>query len=254
MDDDAICIRHWDWSETSQTVSLFTRNHGTIRGLAKGSKRENTNFSGGIELLTLGHVHAIVKPTTELATLTAWDLNELFPAVRRSLASFYAGMYIADLLHHAVHDHDPHAKLFDATLDALRNLDQADGKPALAVFQWELLVEMGYQPQLDTDARTTEPLAKSSTYAFLPRQGGFTAGSQVPADAPAWKLRGETLEILRVLASPAALAPISAAPSEQLARANRLLAAYLRELLSTDLPSAKLAVGALSDGRTHGSP
>ena len=39
ISDYAICIRRWDFSETSQTVSLFTRESGIIRGLAKGAKR-----------------------------------------------------------------------------------------------------------------------------------------------------------------------------------------------------------------------
>ncbi|MCH7602254.1 MAG: recombination protein O N-terminal domain-containing protein, partial [Planctomycetes bacterium] len=59
ISDYAICIRRWDFSETSQTVSLFTRESGIIRGLAKGAKREKGNFSGGFDLLTLGQVVAI---------------------------------------------------------------------------------------------------------------------------------------------------------------------------------------------------
>lgn len=46
VSDDAVCIRHWDWSETSQTVSLFTRGHGLVRALAKGSKRPKSPYSG----------------------------------------------------------------------------------------------------------------------------------------------------------------------------------------------------------------
>ena len=67
--DDAVCIRQWDWSETSQTVSVFAREHGLLRGVAKGSKRENSRFSGGLEVLTRGEVMAIVKPTAEMANL-----------------------------------------------------------------------------------------------------------------------------------------------------------------------------------------
>jgi recombinational DNA repair protein (RecF pathway) len=37
--DQAIVVRLWDFSETSQTVSLFLREHGMLRGLAKGSRR-----------------------------------------------------------------------------------------------------------------------------------------------------------------------------------------------------------------------
>ena len=41
--DNAICIRRWDYSETSQTVSLLLRNHGVIRGLVKGAKRPGSD-------------------------------------------------------------------------------------------------------------------------------------------------------------------------------------------------------------------
>ena len=108
--DIALCIRHWDWSETSQTVSLFTRTHGLIRGIAKGSKREKSNFSGGIELLTRGQALFILKPAADLANLTAWDLQETFPAIRRNLSSFYSAMYMADLLQH-IEDIEPDQRL-----------------------------------------------------------------------------------------------------------------------------------------------
>jgi len=35
--DDAVVLRVWDFSETSQTVALLTRARGSVRGLAKGS-------------------------------------------------------------------------------------------------------------------------------------------------------------------------------------------------------------------------
>ena len=39
IEDNAFCLRRWDFSETSQTASLLTRDHGVLRGLAKGAKR-----------------------------------------------------------------------------------------------------------------------------------------------------------------------------------------------------------------------
>ena len=86
--DQAICIRHWDWSETSQTVSLFCREHGLIRGVAKGAKREKSTFSGGLELMTRGEVVASLKNTDTLSTLTSWNLLETFSASRGSLHGF----------------------------------------------------------------------------------------------------------------------------------------------------------------------
>ncbi len=67
----------------------MTETHGKVRGLAKGSKRTSPShmqrFSGGIELLTRGEIVATTKPTTELATLTEWDLQDDYHYLRRDL-------------------------------------------------------------------------------------------------------------------------------------------------------------------------
>ncbi|MEK6702916.1 MAG: DNA repair protein RecO [Planctomycetota bacterium] len=241
IQDQGLCIRHWDWSETSQTVSILTRNHGALRALAKGSKRENARFSGGVELLTLAAFQAIVKPHTELATLTEWDLVELFPALRRSLDRFHAAMYIADLLHHAVRDSDPHPGLFDAALTALRALGDQKSleasvetalsiEPCLLRFQWALLVELGYTPVLDRDAALGGPLPVADRYLFSPRLGGLVAKSA--PDGPSWGVRAQTVDCLRALAATSAEIDAQACR-----RANRLLASYIRELLGEQVPS-----------------
>ena len=60
LHDTAICLRCWDFSETSQTVSLLTREPGIIRGLAKGSRRDKGCFSGGFDPVHIGHVRMIL--------------------------------------------------------------------------------------------------------------------------------------------------------------------------------------------------
>ncbi|RMH25211.1 MAG: hypothetical protein D6692_11585, partial [Planctomycetota bacterium] len=95
-------------------MALMTRGHGLLRCLAKGSKREKAPFSGGVELLTRGGMTVIIKPSSDLATLTSWDLLEPMPWVRVSYRRYAACMYVADLVPRAVHDEDPHPALYDA--------------------------------------------------------------------------------------------------------------------------------------------
>jgi len=181
--DQAICIRQWDWSETSQTVSLFARDTGMVRGIAKGSRREKGPFSGGLEVLTRGEMVAIVKPGSDLANITAWDLQELFPPLRTSLGVFYAGMYVADLTHHAVSDRDPHPALFGALLASLRGLSPGTERAAVLRYQWATLVETGYRPEVERDVVSGSSLGLARTYAFAPHQGGFTRDAG-PANGP----------------------------------------------------------------------
>lgn len=236
--DQALVIRHWDYSETSQTVCLFTREHGVLRGLAKGSRREKSRFSGGLEVLTRGEIVAIAKTGAELATLTEWDLQEVFWSARRDLGAHRAGLYIVDLIHHAVLDHDPHPRLWDQTVEALRALADPDvqGRAVLA-FQWSLLVEIGYQPRLEAGSP-----GRGGVFQFSARAGGLVgddAGARGRNIGETWGVRSDTIAALRALE--AGRSP--EAPPETLDRASRLLAEYLRVVLDRDLSTREALFG-----------
>jgi len=240
--DNAVCLRHWDYSETSQTVSLFTREHGVIRGLAKGAKREKGRFSGGIDILTRGQAVAIIKPGRDLATITDWDLQEIYWPLRERAAAHRAGVYFADLVHRMVTGHDPHPALFDALRRALEDL----GDPALDAwtvlrFQWALLNEAGYRPELDVSARTGKSIdedAAGGAMAFSPEAGGLvddTGGHS--RGRGRWRVRHETVHLLRRLSEGSLERTENDRPAAE--RANRLLAAYLRHLIGEAPPTMR---------------
>lgn len=242
--DEALCIRHWDWSETSQTVALFARDHGVVRALAKGSRRPKSPFSGGVELLTCAEVGIIARPQSDLALLTYWDLRRTFPALRRVLAAHNAGMYIADMVLQFVRDHDPHPRLYVATIASLDGMTTGESVPgALLGFQWALLVECGFKPELGVDVRTGEPLEAGGELLFHPALGGLISGPYTPQEvaAPAWRVRIETIDLLRSLAAHGRT-PQSAAP-ESVVRANRLLASYARHVLGYQTETMSVMFG-----------
>lgn len=237
--DDAVVLRTWDWSETSQTCAVFSRSHGVLRGLAKGSKRPKAAFSGGLEILTrgqLGFVHRAHRSSasgSELTTLTEWNLEEIFPALRRHLQSHYAGLYAADVVYHLFQPGDPHSVAFDDLCDFLRGLGHdADLMPALAGLQWRLLVHAGLGPRL----HTPPPGAPSPPMAFFPQLGELAPVSDpAPTDrGPVWRVRESTRACLAALARGEPLRnpdPLGAA------RCARLLASYLRYELEQHLPT-----------------
>ena len=232
--DHAICLRHWDFSETSQTVSLFLREHGIVRGLAKGAKRERGRFSGGIDVLTAGEVVALVKPGRPLATLTDWNLRTSWTIVRRDLSANRIGLYAVDLVHQLLAEHDPHPRLFDALMDLLDALQQRlDSWPALLQYQWVLLEETGYEPQLDefVDAEANERAAidKHATLGFSAAAGGIV---QDTGGADRWRVRRTTIELIRTVARGGEIP--STIDDTDVQRGNRLLAAYLREVLGDE--------------------
>jgi len=225
--DQAVCIRRWDFSETSQTVSLFTREHGIIRGLGKGAKRAKGAFSGGFDVLTRGQVVAISKPGAELATFTQWHLEEVFRAARTSSAGNRAAVYMADLVHHMMREHDPHPRAFDTLVDALRDMEGSRFPEwPLLHFQWVVLDEAGYRPELSRDADSGAAIpAGAATLTFSSASGGVVSGGPGPGR---WGVRRQTIELLRAVAGD----QIVYQPAEAaVRRANRLLASYIRDIL-----------------------
>lgn len=248
--EDAVVLRLWDFSETSQTAALFTRGRGIVRCLAKGSKRPRAKFSGGLELVTRGEAVLIVKPGAELAQLIEWDLGESYFGLRRSVDAHLAGAYAADLVFRCVTDHDPHERLFEALLDALRRvdegaLDRAAILDSVIRFQWAMLRETGYTPSLGVDVRTGGALEPRASYGFDPRLGGLTrdpgAGGEI------WRVRSETVEALRTLAveAPQSDARTGEGPSgpgdvlgnDAASRGVRLLAAWIAAAFGEAPPS-----------------
>lgn len=236
--DDAVCIRHWDWSETSQTVSLFSREHGIVRCVAKGSRRERSDFSGGLELATRGEMAVSLKRDGQLSNLTAWDLQEIFPQVRSSLSAFTHAMAMLDVVHHCLEPLDPHPGLFDALVRGLRSLtDPPAQRPALAVVLWTALDDTGHRPELFVDAATgaeLPPPSDAGVRTFSPRAGGLVAGAV--RDGPAWRVRAETVELLRLIASGVWPDPDARDPAT-VERAARLLGWYFREVFGVEPPA-----------------
>ncbi|MDX2116539.1 MAG: DNA repair protein RecO [Planctomycetota bacterium] len=262
--DNAIVLRVWDYSETSQTASLLSREHGVVRVLAKGARRPASKFGGGLEPVTLGEASLIIKPATELASLIEWDLREIFWPVRRELRCHYAGLYIADLLHHTVLAGDAHPRLFDATLEALRRL--TPGEPVegpLLLLQWDLLTEIGYRPRLaPPDASTSGASDASaapgadragrpsaSTVRFDPTAGGVISDDDAHAPGASWQVRRDTVDVLARLDSERAAALDAGNPS--VVRASRLLAAYLRSVMDRELPTRHLVFGPQGPRKTR---
>jgi len=244
--DEGICVRQWDWSETSQTVSVLTRGRGLVRAVAKGSRRPNAPFSGGIELLTRAEVGLIIKPASDLALLTEWNLAEHFPVLRRSLPVYHAGLYGAELVVRMISDHDPHPDAFDALLDLLRAMEGPERVPVcLLAFQRSMLRACGYDPVLDRDVRSGGPLGDAEVVRFVPELGGVVPGGvevTIGGDgaaqgrkAEAWKVRRSTLDALLGRAGGAA----------EVDRANRLLGAYIRTIIGASPRTLELVMPGL---------
>src|SRR5712675_2576932 len=93
----ALVLHTTDWSETSRIATLWTREFGKVRALAKGGRRLQSNFETALDLLTLCSIVFLRKSSGSLDLLTEAQVVERFPRLRSDLAALYAAYYLAEL-------------------------------------------------------------------------------------------------------------------------------------------------------------
>ncbi|MCI0700120.1 MAG: DNA repair protein RecO [Planctomycetia bacterium] len=198
----ALVVRGTDWSETSRIATLFTREFGKVRALAKGGRRLKSNFDVAFDLLSVCSIVFLRKAHGGLDLLTEARMEERFPALRHDLPSLYAGYYVAELLADGTQDYDPHPPLFDAAVEMLRGLSSSETHAAVSAFELVWLRELGYSPRLDACAACgADVLLEGATQAlFSPSAGGMVCAECGPSVADRRMISASALGTLRALA------------------------------------------------------
>jgi DNA repair protein RecO (recombination protein O) len=179
----ALVLRTADWSDTSRIATLWTREFGKVRVLAKGGRRLKSNFESALDLLTVCSIVLLRKSSGSLDLLTEARVVQRFDRLRSDLPALYTAYYIAELLSDWTEDYDPHPTLFDealATLEALGTSLPGQRQPLtglrLARFELVLLRELGYRPVLDACAvcgTDLESFLREQNLCFSPAAGGI---------------------------------------------------------------------------------
>jgi DNA repair protein RecO (recombination protein O) len=176
MTDRAICVRQFDYSETSQILWLFTQDHGLMRVLAKGARRTTkagaSSFDGGVDLLDEGSSVFSDRIEKDLNTLTAWKLLEGHRELRRSQRPLYLALYMGEIISFVFETRDPHPNVFTRFAATLGLLKTASLEEAAMALLLDLLEESGYMPSLDQCVNCGKPMAGERMAYFSPSRGG----------------------------------------------------------------------------------
>jgi DNA repair protein RecO (recombination protein O) len=199
-----LVLRTTDWSETSRIATLWTREFGKVRALAKGGRRLKSNFETALDLLNVCGIVLLRKTSGSLDLLTEAQVVRRFPRLRTDLAALYAAYYVAELLADWTEDHDPHPAVYEealATLEAL-GVEKSLGA-GLRVMRFEMvfLREMGFGPALETCA-ACEAAVNENGLAFSAAAGGVVCPTCQPTQRERRPLSGGAWHLLRMLADP----------------------------------------------------
>src|SRR5438046_754390 len=148
IETDGLVIKSYNLAEADRIVVFLTRDHGVIRGVAKGAKRLKSKFGSGLEPFSVVHLSYFQKDAVELVSIQKAELVRSYFASAGNPDFLQKFSYLSDLLAAFSPPHDPNETLYRMACACLEaTAAQPDGLGSIGVyFELWLLRLAGYLP------------------------------------------------------------------------------------------------------------
>ena len=245
----AIVLKRMDLGEADRIVTLYTREHGKLRAVAKGVRRTTSRSAGHLEPFAV--VDVLLARGRELDVISQAETIEAFRHVREEIDRTSYGYEVAELIDLLTEDRNPSAALFDALVEAYAGLDSVeDLRQAVVRFQLRLLTLLGYRPELSECVVCRATIAPGENQ-FSAHLGGVLCPACGPREMSARPLDTDTLKLLRNLQRGDGSTAI-AAPERISRDAEALLRDYAEQIVERRLRTPALIARVSQAGATSG--
>jgi len=175
---EALVLRSFRLGETSLIVSLFTREFGLLRCVAKGARGSKSRFGASLEPGV--RVNAVVyrKLSRDLQLLSKTDIVEVLPALWEDPYRFAVATQVLEFLERAAYGESGDPELLYLACETLRTMSRAPiASLELIVrgFEIQACERLGYAPELTVCLECRSPLHQGGL--FHPIRGGLLCGT-----------------------------------------------------------------------------
>lgn len=164
---EAIVLRSWPFQEADLLVSLFTRDMGRVRGVAKSALKSRRRFGGTLEPMTWVRATYAERPRQELVRMDRFELlasplEQEIDYLRAAALAFYA-----EILDNVLPDHDPQDAIFRLTLTVVEHTRTGACWLPVTYFTLWITRLLGWLPDLDHCTTCGTPLDGTAYFHVL---------------------------------------------------------------------------------------
>jgi DNA repair protein RecO (recombination protein O) len=167
---EAVVLRHTDYGEADRLLTIFTREQGKLRAIAKGVRKMQSRKAGHLEPFT--QVTLMLAQGHDLWIVTQAEAVNAFQALREDLGRIgYAG-YVVELLDRFTYEEGQNWQLYQLLVETMTRLaDEDDTFVAVHYYEMRLLDLMGFRPLLFECAACGKEIQAQDQY-FSAERGG----------------------------------------------------------------------------------
>jgi DNA repair protein RecO (recombination protein O) len=234
---EAVVLRHADWGEADRILTLYTRERGKVRAIAKGARKIRSRKAGHLEPFT--RVTLQLAKGRDLLIVTQADTLDAYLALGADLVRTGYASYLVELLDRFTYeDESENQAIFRLLTESLSRIaGETDPWLAMRFYEVRLLDLLGFRPHLFECANCGEEIKAVNQY-FSAAAGGVLCpkcGTGLPG---AWNVSVEALKVFRhIQRSPYAEAQRAHPEPDARNELEALIQRYLTYLLERGLNS-----------------
>ncbi len=193
---EAVVLRHSDWGEADRLLTLYTREKGKVRAIAKGARKVRSRKAGHLEPFT--RVTLQLARGRDLLIVTQAETLDAYQPLREDLLKIGYAAYVAELLDRFTYEDESENRtifrLLTETLSRISN--EPDPWLALRYYEVHLLNHLGFRPQLFSCANCKAEIQPVDQY-FSASQGGVLCPKCGVGLPGVWEVSLDALKYLR---------------------------------------------------------
>ncbi len=193
---EAVVLRHADWGEADRILTLYTREYGKLRVVAKGARKMRSRKAGHLEPFT--HITVQLARARDLSIITQVETLDAYLPLREDLLLMGYASYVMELLDRFTYDEEGgNPVIFRLLTETLGRLSlQIEPWLALRFYEMRLLDSLGFRPQLFKCSNCAREIQPEDQY-FSASSGGVVCprcGAGLPG---LWQISMGSLKYLR---------------------------------------------------------
>ncbi len=192
---ESVILRHSNWGEADRVLSLFTREAGKLRAVAKGARKMRSRKAGHLEPFT--HVKLMMARGRDFWIVTQAETIDAYMPIRDDLVRTAYAAYVIELLDRFTYEEGENRALFQLLIDTLQRISSMpDAFVAVRYYEMRLLDLLGFRPQLTNCLACGADIKPEDQY-FDAMQGGVLCPRHGPQSATAVPVSMQALKFLR---------------------------------------------------------
>ncbi len=194
-------LREKDFREADRIFTIYTKEFGKLKFLAKGARKIKSKLRGGLKLFAFSEIKFIQGKGYR--TLTDSTVKDEFIKISGSLIKLKTAYKIAEVLDCLTREEDPDKKIWELLKKTLEKLNNCQPKADICrliyyYYFWNLINLIGVKPSIHNCILCQQKLHLPPFY-FSSRHGGILCKKCFEKAQEGIDVELETIKILKII-------------------------------------------------------